>query len=380
MPPKNNRSKRTRRASLLATPPVVLGLEVIGLEVVGPPEHTEDWKSISGEYVCKCELFTSTDDELLCGIMQEPTHTVEIQDLPQTWSVAPGLASNCAKTQCGHVFHPTALALHFLVSDMRCPVCRVGSTEKMDIQSIAEPMRELFHKKALEVEKADQVSDNELLQVSPQNIHQVLSDLELHVTIFAASGLPTARNTNVHTRVIFENSHVHEILQSMSQEASEENQWPHSTAFAVHRSFQRLLRVMISKQYSSSPDSRLQFSLRHALVPVNIESAEMSIAEAWDNIFNNTETSAIRNIDLSCLAVAGLQPVARVLFTYDDQSPVPAIGIHVNMHMLLNITSYVGQVLDSIQQAVNSHISSFDTDNTVEITHNAINGIIMHVL
>ncbi len=57
--------------------------------------------------------------------MHEATNTAEVPDLPCTWQLEPSQhkdvkeeAVNTVQLECGHIFHPVALAFHFLVSDM----------------------------------------------------------------------------------------------------------------------------------------------------------------------------------------------------------------------------------------------------------------------
>ena len=71
--------------------------------------------------------------------MHELTHLVEIADLPKAWLREDDVEGARNFTQlnlhagaktvhlpCAHVFSPCTLAFHFLVQDMRCPICRVG--------------------------------------------------------------------------------------------------------------------------------------------------------------------------------------------------------------------------------------------------------------
>ena len=101
------------------------------------------------------ECLFSISSHLECGIMQELTYLVAIEDLPSGWpweevcSCATDVAERCTSPDvdantmhlpcghvfspstldantihlpCGHVFSPSALALHFLIQDMRCPI------------------------------------------------------------------------------------------------------------------------------------------------------------------------------------------------------------------------------------------------------------------
>ena len=74
-----------------------------------------------------CELTYS--DQAMCNIFLMPTHEVEMEKLPKEIQVQ-SKWYNTATLSCQHTFHPSALFLHFLVTDMRCPTCRQGLATK----------------------------------------------------------------------------------------------------------------------------------------------------------------------------------------------------------------------------------------------------------
>ena len=100
--------------------------------------------------------------------MQDLTHLVYIPDLTQAWPRADYLVSivvcggqagthagaNTVHLQCGHVFSPCALALHFLVQDMRCPICSVGCKTRMNIACVPVNIRPIYPKKMEQLEEA----------------------------------------------------------------------------------------------------------------------------------------------------------------------------------------------------------------------------------
>ena len=71
-----------------------------------------------------------------CAIMHDATDQVCLFDLPALW--ATGI--NSVTLPCRHTFHPTALAQHFVYQNMRCPVCRAGSDEAMDLDRSDVPL------------------------------------------------------------------------------------------------------------------------------------------------------------------------------------------------------------------------------------------------
>ena len=158
-----------------------------------PRVYRETWRTSSAENHIVCKLFKAVDDSHTCGIMHEATNAVEVPDLPSTWPLEPSKhkcadeeAANTAELECGHVFHPVALAFHFLVSDMRCPVCRTGHTELMDLASVPLSIRPAFAAK-IETSRQAQLQDH-LASLPPLPTVEVLSDIELEMRLLTGSG------------------------------------------------------------------------------------------------------------------------------------------------------------------------------------------------
>jgi len=78
-----------------------------------------------------------------CAILQTGVDDAQLEGVPAAWSVA-GVSYNSITLPCSHAFHVSALALHFAVSDMRCPVCREGSPARLCPSSIPRGIRHLF--------------------------------------------------------------------------------------------------------------------------------------------------------------------------------------------------------------------------------------------
>ena len=113
--------------------------------------------------------------------------------------------ANSAQLVCRHVFHPAALVLHFLVSDMRCPVCRAGHPQRMDIASVPEDLRTAY------AEKSKLIDSTALQPVDDDNQRQDIVEVLAHMEIvFSVLGdnnsLPD--RAAVRTRVVFEAGHV----------------------------------------------------------------------------------------------------------------------------------------------------------------------------
>ena len=85
---------------------------------------------------------------LLCSIMHEDTHQCTVKNLPSTWMLAAEDGTTkpfCSATlSCGHHYHISALALHFMCNQMRCAVCRRGSDENMQASVLPASVRGEF--------------------------------------------------------------------------------------------------------------------------------------------------------------------------------------------------------------------------------------------
>ena len=112
---------------------------------------SEQWKSLSGDYEVLCQFILVQDQSIECPIMQEPTSLCRLDDLPETWTTKnngnensgnENSTANTAKLPCSHTFYAPALAMHFLSTDMRCPVCRAGSPERMNLCCVPEDLSE----------------------------------------------------------------------------------------------------------------------------------------------------------------------------------------------------------------------------------------------
>ena len=114
------------------------------------PDATVHWHGPGG--VTACLLRVSGR----CSIFHEDSTDVtadELHGLPLRWA-PPGnawsgllrqhMGWSCAELPCGHTFHVSALALHFLSMDMRCPVCRRGPGGRMHVASLPRAVQDVF--------------------------------------------------------------------------------------------------------------------------------------------------------------------------------------------------------------------------------------------
>ena len=73
----------------------------------------------------RVRLFKAQDEEH-CSIFHERISEVEIEGAPTDWGKE-YCNANAAQLDCGHTFHASALAIHFMTHKMSCPVCRKGA-------------------------------------------------------------------------------------------------------------------------------------------------------------------------------------------------------------------------------------------------------------
>ena len=78
-----------------------------------------------------------------CAILQTSVDDAQLAGVPASWSVE-GVSYNRITLPCSHAFHVSALALHFCMSDMRCPVCREGPPARLCPSSIPRSIQHLF--------------------------------------------------------------------------------------------------------------------------------------------------------------------------------------------------------------------------------------------
>ena len=332
------------------------------LVAADPDERTlQLWKASSGEYETICELFSTDDTSFICPIMHEPTCSALLEDIPATWPLQENACANTVRLACSHTFFAPALALHFLVTDMRCPVCRAGCSEHMDIASVPSSVRHLYVSKLSGLHQ--RTIEEEMTTIDPMHISNVLSELEVEMRLYAVS--PQDPSLSMHTatartRIIFGEQHIRDIQSSMLAVAStntgvqDETNMPMTTNFAVHRSFQRLIRSMVGRQRDHG--GMVRFALTHPLLPLSFKSNQLSLEEAWhDHFTQNAREGAC--IPFYCTNVGGTEPLAFLRSTYCTTTHTTSITVDVNIHMIINISTYVSDVLESIRESIRQHMT-----------------------
>ena len=367
---------------------------------------TQTWESMPSSDTnetdtCKVTLWwqpaTGEDEQsVMCNIMQDQVHLIDLEGLPSFWPTETLESANentsdvlkyanAAKLTCGHVFHPTALALHFVNMDMRCPVCREGSHKKLNLQSLPASVQSMFCSKKQQLQK-----DNALDQI---DIASIIAGLELQIQIRGPA--PTAHATHtthatnatnatnathtthtthttpatpatpatsnhmrsiLNTRIMSTDTQLREIAAQQAN-ASQDTSITQANLinFPIHRSFQRILRSVLMRHADSS-GCVFTIMLHHPLVPLHISSVEMSGNQFMSSMFNcltmsGTPMECSGEVPLFCPVVGGSDRVAVLNSVYTSESTTASMSVDINMYMILNVAQYVSEVLGSLAQA-----------------------------
>ena len=332
-------------------------------------------------YECMVKLWwNDVKPDIQCQIMQDDTKDVSFDDLPNIWPTANSthkdtlVIANTAMLQCGHVFHPSAIALHFLTMHMKCPMCRKGSDHVLDVKSLPiETQKSLCEKTAL---MREVVEDETRMQ--RHQIEAILSDLELHIQIrVPVSGhVGLSKILSVlNTRILCTEDIIQQI-ESERRDSENGNNTPNLLKFMVHRSFQRVFRSVLQRYFDLHNNSTVLFVLLHPLVPVTICSKEVKISHVLENLFckDEPQDSCLvdhdkKQIPLFCQSIAGNEAVAKLVCVEEREGDLTVLSMEINISMILNIASHVADIFGSIigaqalaQQNIDEGPSMFISD------------------
>jgi hypothetical protein len=348
----------------------------------------EHWKALDGKYEVICKLMNIHDESIQCPIMQESTYSSCIDNLSTTWTIkketennhehndneekvndvncnrlsANKHTANTAKLPCSHTFYAPALALHFLTTNMRCPVCRTGSSERMDLSCVPEDLRTEYQAKLSSIH--EHTIETQIADIDTAQIIDVLSQLQLELRIIDAGDRQSCLSST-QTRVVFDNQQVNSIQNTMMNVASSQNhqrfathmpEIETTTNFNVHRSFQRLVRCVIGRQFVTNPSSFVVFSITHPLLPdaLSFSHDALLASTVYTNHFQHN-TDAETYIPLYCSSIAGADSVGCVRFLFCSTTNTTSITVDINIQIIINISSYITEVLDTIRQSIQEH-------------------------
>jgi hypothetical protein len=235
-----------------------------------PVSHAPRSILLRGEHdAARCQRLraelTCTKGAATCNIFYLPTSDVEVPGLPAAWSLD-GVDYDTLTLACGHVFNPSALALHFLVSDMRCPACRIGPTVRLDATSLPGfALRERFQDKAagmcVHAEATAEISVAELLDATDLDINRLEQDLTFTIEISLVGG-GALRSNMLQTRI----APVHE---------HRSGEFVH---YVTQQSFQRLFSRQVAR-HRENASARVRFHVQHPLLAQSMSSPGYPLAE-----------------------------------------------------------------------------------------------------
>lgn len=213
----------------------------------------------------QCTLTARGDDDAVdCGIFHCPTAEVAIDKLPSTWNLN-GVDYNTVTLPCGHHYNPSALALHFLTLNMRCPVCRQGHDECMYIHCLPPSIRTSFAQKKQEVLERGEQEDTllTLLQSISIDISEIERDFRMVMVI----------STNQHSRVILQTP-----IQALASLAT-----GRFVPFRTQQSFQRILNLELAR-FCSIPNTTISFSIQHPVMFLAMQTQNVLVSEFCESL------------------------------------------------------------------------------------------------
>ena len=166
------------------------------------------------------------------------------------------------------------------------------------------------------------------------------------------------------TRVIFDNQQIHAVQNSMLHAVNVENglnsviDMPAiqtTTNFHVHLSFQRLARSIIGRQFVTKSCSEVMFAITHPLLPLTFSTPILEAETVWTKHFSHS-SDAETFLPLYCPSIAGADSVGCIRFVFSAATNTTNIGLDINIQIIINISSYVTEILNSIQESVEHHL------------------------
>lgn len=213
---------------------------------------------VANQHRVNCVL-QKADSDMVCGISHDKITEVEADGLPESLSECH--TNNALVLPCAHVFHSSLLALHFLVNDMRCPVCRAGSTSKMSVLCLPEHVRSVFENKSRDM------THNETHQGLTQEVISVSTDrLEMGLQ-FVASIITPTRICVIPSRL------------SVTDSVNLNDNSLHEQNYHLHTSFYRLFALKLQEAVSDNVDAQIVFHISHVLFEESIQSGIFSHAQ-----------------------------------------------------------------------------------------------------
>jgi len=259
--------------------------------------HSED-----GSYSVRAEL---SDAAGHCHILLEDIAKVDLCGMPTLWPRPHQAQLHTLALPCRHTFHASALLVHFLHQDMRCPLCRKGHTSRLSVHSLPEPSREGFRSFMADLRGHEQQYELEEVRLDSTDMLQ-----HLKVQVVVGNAMVESH------RLVLEGA---------------EGGGP--SRYSVQRSFVRRLAVLMR-----SPSwEHVQVRLRHPLFAAPIQSRAVARSELRpDTVFVLHSRPHGEELGRMRLSPAQLELCTEGLLE------VGAQAVHTAIAMLLHAPSLTG--------------------------------------
>lgn len=286
-----------------------------------------------------------------CQIFQTHPSDVDIADLPSTWDMGAHKNLDTMTLPCSHHFNVSALALHFLTHDMRCPVCREGHPVKMDITSIPAKVRADFKAKSDSILTSMHQEESETVNFtfSGQPSQTELDMVEDNLTLTAEIVLSNNGLVILHAPI-----RVFNTLGPLDMEATDTT----GQQYHIQRSMMRLLGMYIQKHAESAQSIR--FGIRHPLLHHHIDiGTELIDFHAFHQLCNIGNTPAVSYPLYIRTPTSTPRLVGNIDCTFHPQfrSPCEAECV-MTMGMRLQRATITALCLNCIWERVQQHLQN----------------------
>lgn len=223
-------------------------------------------KSIESNTRCLCRVFQAEEEN--CNIFHDKIKNVHIDGVLNPWK-ANDAELNCLQLPCGHKFNSCAILIHFLNQDMRCPVCRSGPCEKMNIVSIPKQHHFKF------IEKVSTMNVESPVPSTPTNgvqwdvhVPQIQRDLVLFFQAKFVLG------DNIYMDICKTNLRTTQNINNVEN-------WHE---YHTQRSFSRIMNTFI-RSHKNRKDVQIRFVLQHPLFLEEINTTPFYISNLNSSTF-----------------------------------------------------------------------------------------------
>jgi len=231
----------------------------------------------------QCTLSHTAGQET-CHIFHSPTNDVEVTGLPTALLLheKQGQPYDTATLRCKHTFNPSALFLHFLLTDMRCPVCRQGPEARMDITSLPTAIQSQFGLQLQAVrERVDMLEQEQALQDILDRTDIDMASLEAEFTFLMQMYVPS------HFGVVLTSQMLQTRIRPIPEHTS--GQFVH---YVTQHSFQRTFNGML-RQHLDDPRVCIVFQIQHPLLPMSLSTETFNLQTLHETIRQNEFVASI---------------------------------------------------------------------------------------